>query len=142
MIDRLFDMMNGRNPRAKGSKAPLGALNWTERKEFLSRAREYLLTLVTKDGTPLHRSKRSIKIVLVIHAWKVHVKSSTILGSVMHQVPMMLCSLHQVDMKLLLQCIFFSFVSVQIVLYLVPQSHNSMYANMIVFMTCSVCSRS
>ncbi|CAK6959948.1 DNA transposase THAP9 isoform X1 [Scomber scombrus] len=66
MIDRLFDIMNGRNPRAKGFKAPLGALNWMERKECLSRAREYLLTLVTKDGTPLHQSKRSIKIVLVI----------------------------------------------------------------------------
>ena len=64
IIDRLFDTMNGRNPRAKGFKAPLGALNWLERKAFLSRARQ-LLTLVTKDGTPLHRSKRSIKIVLV-----------------------------------------------------------------------------
>ena len=68
MVDRLFDIMNGRNPRAKGFKAPLGALNWMERKSFLLRAREYLLTLVTKDGTPLHRSKRSIKIVLVTHA--------------------------------------------------------------------------
>lgn len=56
--------MNGRNPRAKGFKAPLGALNWIERKAFLSRAREYLLSLVTRDGTPLHRSKRSIKIVV------------------------------------------------------------------------------
>lgn len=62
MIDSLFDTMNGRNPRAKGFKAPFGALNWMERKAFLSRAREHLLTLVTKDGTPLHRSKRSIKI--------------------------------------------------------------------------------
>ncbi len=57
--------MNGRNPRAKGFKAPLGALNWMDRKAFLSRAREYLLTLVTRDGTPLHRSKRSIIMVLV-----------------------------------------------------------------------------
>jgi hypothetical protein len=57
--------MNGRNPRAKGYKAPLVAFNWTERKAFFSKAREYLLTLVTKDVTPLHRSKRSIQIVFV-----------------------------------------------------------------------------
>lgn len=46
MIDRLFDTMNGLNPCANGFKAPL---NWMERKAFLSRVREYLLTLVTKD---------------------------------------------------------------------------------------------
>ncbi|KAL7396666.1 hypothetical protein ABVT39_009658 [Epinephelus coioides] len=63
MINRLFDTMNGHNPRAKGFKAPLGALNWMERKAFLSRASEYLLTLVTKDGTPLHRSKRYLSVI-------------------------------------------------------------------------------
>lgn len=129
MIDRLFDTMNGHDPRAKGFKAPLGALNWMESKAFLSRASEYLLTLVTKDGTPLHRSKRPIKIVLVIHDM-----SSMILCSLMHRVPKMLRSLHQVHMMLLLQCFFFCFVSVQIVLYSVPHKcHNSMYANMMLF---------
>ncbi|KAK5881824.1 hypothetical protein CesoFtcFv8_020469 [Champsocephalus esox] len=64
----IIDTMNGRNPRAKGFKSPSGALKWRERKAFLSRAGRNLLTLETKDGAPLHRSKRSIQIVLVIHA--------------------------------------------------------------------------
>lgn len=67
MIDRLFDVLNSRNPRAKGSKAPLGALNWTERVELLLRGREYLLGLVMKDGKPLHQTKRFFKIVNGFH---------------------------------------------------------------------------
>ena len=67
MIDRLFDVLNSRNPRAKGLKAPLGALNWTERVELLLRGREYLLSLAMKDGTPLHQTKRSFKIVNGFH---------------------------------------------------------------------------
>uniref|UniRef100_A0A096LQR8 THAP-type domain-containing protein n=1 Tax=Poecilia formosa TaxID=48698 RepID=A0A096LQR8_POEFO len=63
MIDRMFDTMNARNPLAKGFKAPMGSWNWMERKAFLSRAREYLLTLLTKDGTPLHRSKRYLSVI-------------------------------------------------------------------------------
>ncbi len=63
MIDRLFDIMNSRNPRAKGFKRPLAAWNWSDRVEFLLRAREYLISLVKKDGTLLHQSKRSFKIV-------------------------------------------------------------------------------
>ncbi len=62
MIDRLFDIMNSRNPRAKGFKRPLAAWNWSDRVEFLLR-REYLISLVMKDGTLLHQSKRSFKIV-------------------------------------------------------------------------------
>lgn len=61
MIDRLFDVMNSRNPRVKGFKAPLGALNWEERVVFLMTAREFLIKLSMKDGTPLHKSKRSFK---------------------------------------------------------------------------------
>lgn len=61
IIDRMFDVLNSRNPYAKGFKAPLGALNWAERAGFLLRARDYLLSLSLKDDTPLHRSKRSFK---------------------------------------------------------------------------------
>ncbi|KAM3857293.1 THAP domain-containing protein 6-like [Diretmus argenteus] len=68
MIDRLFDIMNSRNPRAKGFKAPLGSLNWAERVEFLLRGRDYLMSLVMKDGTPLHRSKRFDEIVKLLFA--------------------------------------------------------------------------
>jgi len=41
MIDRLFDIMNSRNPHAKGIKIPLGSWNWTDRVEFLLRAKEF-----------------------------------------------------------------------------------------------------
>lgn len=61
-MDMLFDIMNSRNPRAGGFKAPLGTLNWSERVEFLLRGRTYLMALVMKDGTPLHRSKRFLAI--------------------------------------------------------------------------------
>ncbi|KAL1252213.1 hypothetical protein QQF64_020009 [Cirrhinus molitorella] len=63
MIDGLFDILNSRNPRTKGSKAPLGAINWTERVELLLRGREYLLSLVMKDGTPLHQTKRYLSVI-------------------------------------------------------------------------------
>lgn len=103
MIDSVFDIMNGRNPRAKGFKAPFGAFNLLERKAFLSKAREHLLNLVTKDGTPLHRSKRFTK--------KEHekLKSSRKLlhefneTDRVHKMPH---SLYQVHM---IQCIFFLF---------------------------------
>ncbi|KAK5921393.1 hypothetical protein CgunFtcFv8_025102 [Champsocephalus gunnari] len=63
ITDRLFDILNSRNPRAKGFKAPLGSRNWTSTREFLSRARGYLLTLKIEDGTPLYRTKRFLSIL-------------------------------------------------------------------------------
>ena len=60
MIDRLFDVLNSRNPHARGYKAPIGNLNWCYKFEFLSKARKYLLDLVMMDGKPLHQSKRLI----------------------------------------------------------------------------------
>lgn len=61
ITDRLFDILNSRNPRARGFKAPLGSWNWKSTREFLSRARAYLLALRMGDGTPLYRTKRSLK---------------------------------------------------------------------------------
>lgn len=63
VIDRLFDVMNSRNPRAKGFKAPLGLLNWKETLEFMTKAQLYLTKLMMNDGTPLHRSKRFFSIM-------------------------------------------------------------------------------
>ena len=60
--------MNSRNPRAKGFKAPLGSRNWTSTREFLIKARGYLLTFKMEDGKPLYRTKRSFKIVTVSDA--------------------------------------------------------------------------
>lgn len=58
VIDRLFDLMNSRNPRGGGFKAPLGSHNWEEMLGFMTTARGYLTSLKMIDGTPLHRSKR------------------------------------------------------------------------------------
>ena len=49
MIDRLFDVMNSRNPCAKGFKAPLSSLNWTKSLELLLRGRAYLLSLLLME---------------------------------------------------------------------------------------------
>lgn len=58
VIDRLFDLMNSRNPHAAGFKSPLGSRNWEEMLGFMTEAPGYLTSLMMKDGTPLHRSKR------------------------------------------------------------------------------------
>ena len=68
MIDRLFDVMNSRNPHAKGFKAPLGSLNLAESVEFLLRGRYDLMSLKMKDGTTLHRSKTFKEIVKLLFA--------------------------------------------------------------------------
>ena len=81
MIDRLFDTLNSRNPCAKGFKAPLGALNWAERVAFFLRAREYLITLSVKDGTPFHRSKRSFKTVTILFCMKFKAQVHSLLSS-------------------------------------------------------------
>lgn len=62
-----FDIMTSCNPHSRGFKAPLGSLNWSQRGGILMRSREYLISLwfLMKDGTPLHWSKRSFKIVSV-----------------------------------------------------------------------------
>lgn len=110
MIDSVFDIMNGRNPRAKGFKAPFGAFNLLERKAFLSKAREHLLNLVTKDGTPLHRSKRFTKKEhekLKSSRKLLHEFNETVpVSCSVHRVHKMPHSLYQVHM---IQCIFFLF---------------------------------
>ncbi|KAL7383197.1 hypothetical protein ABVT39_006240 [Epinephelus coioides] len=50
VIDRLFDVMNSRNPRAKGFKAPLRLLNWKETLEFMTKARLYLTKYLSVTG--------------------------------------------------------------------------------------------
>ena len=79
MIDRLFDIMNSRSPRAGGFKGPLGNLNWSEKVQFLLRARKYLIGLVMQDGKPLHKSKRFFKML-----------NGLICSIVLHQVHKML----------------------------------------------------
>lgn len=63
VIDRLFDIMNSKNPRAGGFKAPLGFRNWEDTLGFMTEARAYLTKLRLNDGTPLHHSKRFFGLV-------------------------------------------------------------------------------
>ncbi|XP_028979362.2 uncharacterized protein LOC114840356 isoform X3 [Esox lucius] len=60
---KITDILNSRNPRAKGFKTPLGFRNWTSTREFLSKARGYLLTLKMEDGKPLYRTKRFLSVL-------------------------------------------------------------------------------
>ncbi|KAI2644863.1 DNA transposase THAP9 [Labeo rohita] len=62
VIDRLFDVMNSKNPRARGFKAPLGLRNWEDTLGFMSEARAYLTKLRLNDGNPLHCSKRYLSV--------------------------------------------------------------------------------
>ena len=58
MIDHLFDIMNSRNPHAKGYKAPLRLQNVRQVSEFLVKCRDKLLQLKCLDKKFLYESKR------------------------------------------------------------------------------------
>jgi len=58
VVDRLFDILNSRNPRAKGYKAPISHHNCHRVMEFLATCRDKLLTLQTMDLKFLHDTKR------------------------------------------------------------------------------------
>ena len=51
-IDRLFDILNSRNPLAKGFKAPLRSSSQDTWEEILLSAAKYLLSLKTKSPVP------------------------------------------------------------------------------------------
>jgi len=53
IIDRLFDVLNSRNPIAKGFKAPLKLSNYMFWRPFLDEARDYLVGLSDPHGTPM-----------------------------------------------------------------------------------------
>ncbi len=57
-MDTLFDIMNSRNPRGFGFKAPIRQSNLTTVLETLNQHRNYLLTLKTADGKYLVNSKK------------------------------------------------------------------------------------
>jgi hypothetical protein len=57
-MDTLFDIMNSRNPRGFGFKAPIRQSNLTTVLETLNQHRNYLLTLKMADGKYLVNSKK------------------------------------------------------------------------------------
>ena len=58
IIDRLFDILNSRNPCAKGFKAPLSFENHGDWGPFLDEAHDYVLNLKNSTGKYMHRTQQ------------------------------------------------------------------------------------
>ena len=57
-FDRLFDVLNSRNPLAKNFKAPIRKSNYAFTKKFLDEASQYIRDLKTSDGKSILASRR------------------------------------------------------------------------------------
>ena len=58
VFDRLFDVLNSRNPLARNFKAPIRKSNYPYIRSFLDETREYIRNLKCSDGKPILTSKR------------------------------------------------------------------------------------
>ena len=58
LFDRLFDVLNSRNPLAKGFKAPLSSANFSFVDTFLSHAEQYIMSLTDRTGTSILHTRR------------------------------------------------------------------------------------
>lgn len=58
LFDRLFDILNSRNPLAKGYKAPLRATNFSYVDTFLTVAEQYIMSLKDRNGVSILKSRR------------------------------------------------------------------------------------
>ena len=63
IVDRVFHLLNSRNPMAKGFKSPLRVQNEFNWRPFLLFAIEYLQGLKFVDGQPLSSSLRQICVI-------------------------------------------------------------------------------
>jgi hypothetical protein len=59
-FDRLFDILNSRNPLAKGYKSPLRVSNKSSWSPFLDEAYQYILGLKNPAGQAMHTTRRKI----------------------------------------------------------------------------------
>ena len=57
-FDRLFDILNSKNPLAKNYKAPLKVNNMNQWMPFLNETREYITQLKNADGLPMTSTRR------------------------------------------------------------------------------------
>lgn len=57
-IDRLFDILNSRNPFGKGFKTPIFSKNIEYLRHIVNDTTKYLFSLKTSDGRLLHRTAR------------------------------------------------------------------------------------
>ena len=58
VFDRLFDVLNSKNPRANSFKAPIRKTNYEFVKKFLDDACEYTKSFIGPDGKPILQLKR------------------------------------------------------------------------------------
>ncbi len=58
IFDHLFDILNSRNPLAKGYKSPLRVSNKSYWDPFLDEAYQYILGLKNPDGQPMHTTRQ------------------------------------------------------------------------------------
>ena len=58
VFDRLFDVLNSRNPLARNFKAPIRKSNYEYTKQFLDEASEYIRDLKTSNGQSILTSRR------------------------------------------------------------------------------------
>ena len=58
IFDHLFDILNSRNPLAKGYKSPLRVSNKSSWDPFLDEAYQYIHGLRNPDGQPMHKTRR------------------------------------------------------------------------------------
>ena len=63
VVDKLFDVMNSRNPLGKGYKSPLRAENPKSWMPFLNKAEVYLSNLKTASGDYIYTTKRKTPII-------------------------------------------------------------------------------
>lgn len=63
IIDHLFDILNSRNPIARGYKSPLKPSNYNYWMPFLTDAKLYILGLTDQHGTPMYKTKRKTPFV-------------------------------------------------------------------------------
>ncbi len=58
IFDRLFNVLNSRNPKANSFKAPIRKTNYQFVKKFINDACEYIKGLKGPEGQPILKSKR------------------------------------------------------------------------------------
>lgn len=58
LFDKLFDILNSRNPIAKGFEAPLNCSNFNNVDTFLTEAENYIRNLKDNNGFPILHSRR------------------------------------------------------------------------------------
>ena len=58
IINNTFDILNSKSQLGRDFKSPITVNNYIEKKEYLNKSKEYLMTLRTSQGQMLYKSRR------------------------------------------------------------------------------------